>query len=149
MRPKILVTVCALSLSWMGVAAAQEKQVIQMPGSLEGLPFSTAVRVGDLLFLSGQVGVLSGGRGLVSGGIEAETRQTLENIRQALAYAGSSLDRVVKCTVFLADIADYGAMNAVYASVFPKEPPARSTIAASGLALNARVEIECIALSGA
>ena len=149
MRPMILVAVFALSLSSVGVATAQEKQVIQMPGSLEGLPFSTAVRVGDLLFLSGQVGVLPGGRGLVSGGIEAETRQTLENIKQALEYAGSSLDRVVKCTVFLADIADYGTMNAAYGSVFSKEPPARSTIAASGLALNARVEIECIALSGA
>ncbi len=151
MRSIILVSICALSLSWVGVgvAAAQEKQVIQMPGSLVGLPFSTAVRAGDLLFLSGQIGVLPMGRGLAPGGIEAETRQTLENIRQALEYAGSSLDRVVKCTVFLADIADYEAMNAVYGSVFSSQPPARSTIAASGLALGARVEIECIAIAGA
>ncbi len=147
MRALTLIAVYSLSLS--GLAAAQEKEVIQIPGSLEGLPFSTAVRVGDLLFLSGQVGVLPDGGGLVPGGIEPETRQTLENIKQALEYSGSSLDHVVKCTVFLLDIADYAAMNAVYASFFPEKPPARSTLAASGLALNARVEIECIAISGA
>jgi len=72
----------------------------------------------------------------------------MENIRQVLEYAGSALDRVIKCTVFLADIADYPAMNEVYRSFFPGHPPARSALAASGLALGAKVEIECIALSG-
>ncbi len=127
----------------------QDLQVIRMPGSLEGLPFSSAVRVGDMLYLSGQIGVPQGGSAVVPGGIEPETRQTMENIKAVLAYAGSSLDRVVKCTVFLRDIADYAAMNAVYASYFPKDPPARSTIAASGLARGAAVEIECLALAGA
>jgi 2-iminobutanoate/2-iminopropanoate deaminase len=131
-----------------GSASAQEKQVIRMPGSLEGLPFSTAVRVDDVLFLSGQIGVRPGTRELVPGGAAAETRQTMENIRAVLAYAGSSLDRVVKCTVFLADFADYAAVNEVYASYFPQDPPARSALGSSGLALGAAVEIECIALVG-
>jgi reactive intermediate/imine deaminase len=81
----------------------------------------------------------------VPGGIVPETRRTLENIRGILEAAGSSLDRVVKCTVYLADIGDFAAMNEVYASFFPSDPPARSTIAGSGLALGARVEIECLA----
>jgi reactive intermediate/imine deaminase len=129
-------------------AAAQEKEVIQVPGSLEGMPFSSAVRVGDLLYLSGQIGTLPGTRELPEGGVGPETRQTLENIRGVLEHTGSSLERVVKCTVFLADIADYSAMNEVYRTYFPEKPPARSTVAGSGLALGARVEIECIALVG-
>jgi reactive intermediate/imine deaminase len=119
-----------------------------MPGSLEGLPFSSAVRVGNMIYLSGQVGAIPGTRELAPGGVAAETKQTLENIKQVLDYAGSSLDRVVKCTVFLQDINDYAAMNEVYASYFQEEPPARSTVAGSGLALGAQVEIECIALVG-
>jgi 2-iminobutanoate/2-iminopropanoate deaminase len=129
-------------------ARAQEKQVIQPAGAL-GLPFSSAVRVGSMLYLSGQVGIQPGTRAVVPGGIGPETRQALENIKQVLAAAGSSMDRVVKCTVFLKDIADYAAMNQVYATFFPQDPPARSAVAGSGLALGARVEIECIALAGA
>ena len=110
--------------------------------------FSSAVRAGDLLFLSGQVGVLPGTTDVVPGGVGAETRQTMENIRAVLEHAGSSLAEVVKCTVFLADIAEYSAMNEVYATYFPSDPPARSTVAGSGLAFDARVEIECIALPG-
>jgi reactive intermediate/imine deaminase len=146
MRQSVLVL--ALGLAAVGRADAQAKSVIRVPGSLEGLPFSSAVRVGDMLYLSGQIGVPSGGTAVVPGGIEAETRQTMENIKAVLAYAGSSLDRVVKCTVFLRDIADYAAMNTVYAAYFPKDPPARSTLAASGLARGAAVEIECLALAG-
>ena len=82
---------------------------------------------------------------LVSGGIRGQATQVLENIRAILERNGSSMDRVVKCTVFLADIADWGAMNEVYRTFF-KIPPARSALGASGLALGARVEIECIAV---
>ncbi len=121
--------------------------VIHGPGEVQGLPFSSAVRVGDLLFLSGQIGNVPGTRQLADGGITGQTRQVLENIKAVLAFAGSSLDRAVKCTVFLTDIQDFAAMNAVYATYFPKDPPARSTVAASGLA-GARVEIECIATAG-
>ncbi len=109
------------------------------------LPFSEAVRVGDLLFLSGQVGNEPGVMAVVPGGIGPETRQTLENIRGTLERFGSSLDRVVKCTIFLADIDEWPAMNEVYRTFFPEHPPARSAVAGSGLALGARVEIECIA----
>jgi 2-iminobutanoate/2-iminopropanoate deaminase len=107
-------------------------------------PFSPAVRVGGMLYLSGQIGTDSGGR-LVAGGIDAETRQTLDNIRDVLARTGSSMERVVKCTVMMADMREWPAMNAIYATYFPRNRPARSAFGATGLALGARVEIECIA----
>ena len=129
-------------------AHGQGRQVIVAPGAPPGLPFSSAVRVGDLLFLSGQIGVKPGTVELVPGGIQAETRQTMENIKTILEYAGSSLDRVVKCTVFLRDFGDWPAMNEVYATFFPHDPPARSALGSNGLALGAAVEIECIALVG-
>ena len=109
------------------------------------LPFSDAVRVGNMLYLSGKVGNLPGTAQLAEGGIQGETRQTMENIKASLEKYGSSLDQVVKCTVFLADIAEWGAMNEVYVTYFPTHKPARSALGASGLALNARVEIECLA----
>ena len=110
-------------------------------------PFSRAVRVGELLFLAGQIGTDASGR-LVPGGIEPETRQTMENIRTELRRNGLGMDRVAKCTVFLADMSEWGRMNAVYATFFPGTKPARSAAGASGLALGARVEIECIAAYG-
>jgi reactive intermediate/imine deaminase len=128
--------------------AAQQRQVIQPPGTAVGLPFSPAVRVGNMLYLSGQIGNRPGTRELADTGIAGQTRQALENVKALLAAAGSSLERVAKCTVFLVDIKDYAKMNEVYATYFPKEPPARSTVAGSGLALGARVEIECIATAG-
>ena len=105
--------------------------------------FSPAVRVGNLLFLSGQIGTDTTNK-LVAGGIQAEARQALNNIKATLEQYGSSIDRVVKCTVFLADIKDYADFNEIYASYFRARKPARSAMAASGLALDARVEIECI-----
>ena len=108
-------------------------------------PFSPAVRVGSTLYLAGQLGTDSTGA-LVKGGIEAETRQTLRNIANVLDKTGSSIDRVVKCTAFLADMKEWPAMNTVYATFFPVHKPARSAFGATGLALNARVEIECIAI---
>jgi 2-iminobutanoate/2-iminopropanoate deaminase len=112
-------------------------------------PFSPAVRVGDLLFLSGQIGTTADAAGgLVPGGIEAETRQTMENIKDVLTRVGSSMDRVVKCTVFMADMAEWPRMNEVYATYFPRHKPARSAFGTNGLALGARVEIECIAVAG-
>jgi reactive intermediate/imine deaminase len=111
-----------------------------------GFPFSEAVRVDNLLFLSGKVGVDPETGDLAPGGIGPETRQTLENIEVALQRYGSSMDRVVKCTVFLADIAEWGAMNEVYREFFSGSFPARSAVGGGGLALGARVEIECIAV---
>ena len=117
-----------------------------LPGNT-GLPFSAAVRVGNLLYLSGQMGVDANVK-LVAGGIAAETRQTMENIKAVLERHGSSLDRVIKATVMMADMAEWPAMNAIYVTYFPKHLPARSAFGASGLALGGRVEIECIATVG-
>lgn len=128
-----------------GDTARAQKRVIQVPGSLPGLPFSSAVQVGNVIYLSGQLGVLPGTRQLVDTGVTKQTQQTLENIKAVLTQAGSSMERVFKCTVFLANMRDYDDMNRVYATFFPKDPPARSTVAGSGLALGAKVEIECLA----
>lgn len=140
--------VAALAILVAGAACARNQ-----PPSIEYLtpfgpptnPFSPAVRVGSILYLAGQLGTDSTGT-LVKGGIEAETRQTLRNIANVLDKTGSSIDRVVKCTVFLADMKEWPAMNVVYASFFPTHKPARSAFGATGLALNARVEIDCIAV---
>jgi len=110
-------------------------------------PFSEAVRVGPILYLSGALGLGPDGK-LVPGGIEAETRQTMENIHAVLVRHGSSLDRVIKCTAMLADMAEWGAMNRAYLEFFPNHLPARSAFGTTGLALGARVEIEAIALVG-
>ena len=106
---------------------------------------SDFVRVGDMLYLSGKLGTGSDGK-LAEGGIKAETKQTLENIKAALEKNGSSMDNVVKCTVMLADIKEWADMNSVYVTFFKKERlPARSAFGTSGLVNNARVEIECMA----
>ena len=125
---------------------APEVTHLNMPGTPDGLPFSSAVRAGNTLYLSGNVGNIPGTLDLAEGGITGETRQTMENISSVLQEFGSSMDEVVKCTVFLADMSEWGAMNEVYKTYF-KNPPARSALGASGLALNARVEIECIAVT--
>ena len=119
---------------------------LNMPGAPDGLPFSSAVRAGNTLYLSGNIGNISGTLDLAEGGITGETRQTMDNISSVLQEFGSSMDEVVKCTVFLADMSEWGAMNEVYKTYF-KNPPARSALGTSGLALNARVEIECIAVT--
>ncbi|MEP6992077.1 MAG: RidA family protein [bacterium] len=112
------------------------------------LPFSAAVRVGNMLYLSGQMGTTESLSAIVPGGIEAETRQTLANMRAILERHGSSLDRVVKVTVMMADMSEWPAMNAVYVQHFPTHLPARSAFGAASLALGGRVEIECIATTG-
>ncbi|WP_394831436.1 Rid family detoxifying hydrolase [Pendulispora rubella] len=114
-------------------------------GGKPGRPFSPAVRVGKTLYLAGQVGTTPGTDQLAPGGIEGETRQVMENIKDVLAKSGASMNNVVKCTVMMADISEWARMNSVYVTYFPTNKPARSAFAASGLALGARVEIECIA----
>ena len=128
-------------------SADHHREVIQPPDAPRLPVFSSAVRTGNLLFLSGSLGALPGVNPpqLVEGGVEAETRQTFENIKEVLDAAGLTLHDIVKCTVFLADIADYAAVNSVYVEYWDGDPPARSAIAGSGLALGAKVEIECIA----
>jgi 2-iminobutanoate/2-iminopropanoate deaminase len=141
----VLLTMSA-RLTYPGVQPA----LAQEPAEQEDIRFigngrflSSAVKVGSTLYLSGQLG-LGGERG-----IEPETRATMENIKRLLEENGATMDDVVKCTVFLADFAEWGAMNEVYTPYFPKHRPARSAVAVSGLAGNARVEIECMAVIGA
>lgn len=114
----------------------------------DGLPFSEAVRVGDVLHLSGMIGVRPGTLELVSGGLRAEARQALENIRTILRAHGSSLEHVVKCTVFMEDIGRWESFNEVYAEFFAAPYPARSALGVDGLALDAALEIECLAMTG-
>ena len=115
-------------------------------GPLADLPFSEAVRVGDMLYLSGELGTDASGK-LVSGGIEAESRQMMDNIGRKLAAHGSSFEHVVQCTVALVDIKEWPAFNTVYRSYFKRgRYPARMAFAASGLALGARIELQCNAV---
>ncbi len=110
------------------------------------LPFSEAVRVDALLFVSGQIGNLPGTLTLAEGGIQGQTRQTLENMQAILERYGSSMDRVVKCTVYLTDMSEWPAMNEIYVQYFINHKPARAAAGASALALGAKVEIECVAV---
>jgi 2-iminobutanoate/2-iminopropanoate deaminase len=109
-------------------------------------PYSQAVRIEDLVFTAGQIGLNPATMELVDGGIEAQTRQVLTNLKHVLEAAGSGLNYVIKTTVFLKDMADFAAMNAVYAEFFGENPPARSTVAVASLPKGALVEIECVAL---
>lgn len=112
----------------------------------EGVPFSEAVRVGNTYYLSGQIGVIPGRMELAPGGIEGEARQTMDNIGAVLAGHGLDFDDVVKCTVMLADMSEWGTFNDIYRSYFTPPFPARSAFGASGLGLGARTEVECIAV---
>jgi len=107
------------------------------------VPLSPAVRAGDFIFISGQVPVGADGA-VVQGGVEAHTRQVIENIRNALALAGAELADVVKTTVILADARDFAAFNKIYATYFPANPPARTTLEAR-LMIDIKVEIEAVA----
>jgi 2-iminobutanoate/2-iminopropanoate deaminase len=140
---------CVLVCGSAGAADAPKgkAQFLPAPGDNRDLPFTEAVRAGDFIFLSGQIGDDPATGKVVPGGIQAEARQTLKHIKEALERNGSSLSEVVKCTVFLADISEWGTFNGVYREFFKKPYPARSAFAASGLAANARVELECIAYS--
>ena len=129
-------------------AASAAPDVEYFPRPVGEYPFAEAVRVGNMLWLSGQIGTDPVTDELVPGGIEAETRRTMDNIRAALERHGSAMDRVVKCTVMMADMAEWPAMNAIYRTYFEGRFPARSAFGATGLALGARVEIECVATVG-
>ena len=133
----LLVTACA------GRGDGIER--IQPGGATTLALYSPAVRADDFVFFSGQIGLLPGTRQLAEGGVEAETEQALANLDALLEAAGVRRSDVVKCTVFLADIGDYGAMNEVYGAFFGEAPPARSAIAVAALPAGASVEIECIA----
>jgi 2-iminobutanoate/2-iminopropanoate deaminase len=131
------------------VAAGNEQvQFYNSPAAAAAkLPFSQAVRVGDVLYMSGAIGILPGKRELAPGGIEPETKQVMDNIGEVLKANGLTFDDVFKCTVMLAHMFNWGAFNKIYATYFkPERLPARSAFGANGLALDAEVELECWAL---
>lgn len=146
---RLIATICTvlatlLLASSPGIQAAEIARFDEGPLAGMGYPFSESARAGDLLFLAGQVGEDADGK-LVPGGIRAEAGQLMLNIESALGRRGLTMDHVVKCTVFLADIDEWGAFNEVYKRHFSPPYPARSAMAASGLVGDARVEMECIA----
>ena len=116
------------------------------PAPFAGAPYSQAIVAGELVFVSGQVGLDPRTSTLVAGGIVAETQQTFANMSAILEAAGSGLDRLVKTTVFLMDMGDFAAMNETYATFVSAKPPARSTVQVAMLPAGAIVEIECVAL---
>ncbi|MGD2057497.1 MAG: Rid family detoxifying hydrolase [Anaerolineales bacterium] len=126
------------------------REVVASEGAPAAIgPYSQAIKAGMFVFASGSLGMDPTSGELVSGGVEAQTRQALNNLAAVLTQAGTSLGGVVKTTVFLADIGDYGAVNAVYAEFFPDAPPARSAVQVAALPKGAAVEIEVIALASA
>ena len=135
-----------LMLASSAAHAAHVEYLTSPEHEAQGLPFSEAVRVDDLIILSGQIGVLPGGTELAPGGIEGETHQVMANIRGVLERHGAGLEDIVKCTAMLADMAEWPAFNGVYASYFPGPKPARSAFGASGLGFDARLELECWAV---
>ena len=127
----------------IAAAPANAREPIFYP-SMGNLPFSEAVQVGDMLYLSGQIGVAPGDNKLVAGGIEPQARQTMENIKATLERRNLGFKDVVKCTVMLANMADWPAFNTVYISYFPNgKYPARSAFGSNGLAYNGAIELEC------
>ncbi len=125
---------------------ATSRQVVRADKAPKPIgPYSVGVVYGDLVFASGMLGFDPRTMEFVPGGVEAETRQSLTNLQAILEAAGSSMDRVLKTTVFLRDMADFPKMNAVYAEFFPSEPPARSTVQVAALPKGAAVEIEAVA----
>jgi len=118
----------------------------QAPAPFQGAPYSQAIKANGLVFVSGQLALVPGGKEIVPGGIAEQTEQVLANLRAILEAAGSSLDQIVKTTVFLQNLDDFGGMNEVYARHIGSVPPARSTVEVAKLPSGALVEIEAVAL---
>lgn len=128
----------------------QEKTVVrtdQAPGPYQGAPYSQAIKAGGFVFVAGQVAAKPDGSGLAGSTIEEQTEQVMRNLKAILEAAGSGLDRIVKTSVFLADLADFDGMNAVYSRHVGAAPPARSTVQVAALPAGALVEIEAVALA--
>ncbi len=126
---------------------AHRKKIVSTDKAPKAIgPYSQAISTENLIFTAGQVGLDPATMELVEGGVEAQTRQALTNLKHVLESADSGLNFVLKTTVFLQDMSDFAKMNSVYAEFFPESPPARSTVQVAGLPKGASVEIECVAL---
>ena len=135
--------VAATVLTIAGPGRNSEKRAINPPGAAAGLPFSNGVVVGNMLFVSGQEGLVDGK--VVAGGIGPETQTALDNIKKVVELGGFQMTDVVTVNVYLADIGDFAEMNKVYKTMFPEPRPTRTTVQAAALVNNARVEISAIA----
>ena len=120
----------------------------EAPAPFQGAPYSQAIRVGDLVFVSGQLALRPGETELMGGEIGPQTEQVFANLRAILEAAGSGLDRLVKTTVYLANLDDFAGMNEVYARHVGDQPPARATVEVAALPSGAKLEIEAVALAG-
>ncbi len=150
MKPHLILTLAGVALASVLVGGEAQprpepRYYPVTPAAGTSLPFSEAVQMGDLLFVSGQIGNVPGTLTVVPGGLDAEARRALENMKAILERHGTSLDHVVKVTVFLTDMKEWPAFNGIYREFFKTNLPARSAVGATGLALGARVELECIA----
>jgi 2-iminobutanoate/2-iminopropanoate deaminase len=144
-RRSVLIACAVVAGLVASVPLYAQKQAINAPNARPGV-LSTAVKVGDIVFLSGALGTKPGGGGLADGGIEGQTRQALENVKASATLAGVTMADIAKCTVFITDVSTFQAMNTVYREFFPSEPPARTTVGVAALVVpGALIEIECIA----
>jgi len=145
--------VAAAALGAGGSALAKEpklqKRVITRPGQKMApkAPYSPAIQLGNLVYVSGQIGMDPATQKL-AGTFQDEVRQCLENLKAVVEASGSTMDRVLKCTVFLTDISNFKAMNEIYITYFPSDPPARSTVAVKELVAGAAIEIDCFTYTG-
>ena len=138
--------ILAVAAATVSACGGEKRSFDRDPSLPDSLPFSSAVVVGDTIYLSGEIGRKPGGTSIVEGGVGAETRQIFENYKSTLARVGADLSDIVKCTVVLDDMSKFAEMNEAYAEFFPGDKPARSTLGADGLAVGASLEIECLAV---
>jgi len=139
-------TLAALALVALAGTASAQRSVVTAPSMNVTATLSPAIRVGDMLYVSGQLGSKPGVREPMDSTIEGQTKQVLENIKTLVEAAGGTMANVAKCTVFLVKLEDFRGMNSVYSTYFPKDPPARSTIVVAALVSQpAKLEVECIA----
>ena len=146
-RPVLLcAVVLVITVAGRGAAQAAGRQVVVPAGMSVSATLSPGIRVGDMVYASGQLGTKPGSREAPDSTIQGQTRQALENVKAVVEAAGTSMANVAKCTVFIVDVKDFAGMNQAYARFFPKEPPARSTVVVAALVrADAKVEIECTA----
>lgn len=149
-RSTLMLAPLLIALPMTACAPARHRRVVNPPGISPLVPaYSVAIHDGDMVFVSGMTGVKPGTQDIIDGGVAAQTRQALENIRTTLQTAGATMRDVAECTVFLVDMTDFAAMNAVYIDFFRVDPPARATLAVMALPRPAaRVEIKCSARIG-